>query len=779
MKTSEEKMERAKLFGYADKISVRPGEVVQFHVNAEGADAAEAKLVRLIHGDGHPTGPGFMEEEVACAANGTWKVARQYSQVGSFLEVEDPQQRLALSESITLFGFIHPNQPHSGQRQTLIGRWDERRQCGFWLGINPRGRLEFRVGQGEAESIELDIGLYRQMWYFVAASFDAQSGRAALHQEGVGNRYNSLLGKAALFDYGSRVTKAFGLRQKNIPETPFLIAGARDWEDGRGAFVSQVFNGKIDRPGVFDRPLGEDELEALMSGGSPSSQGLVAYWDTTDGYTDQGIGDRVTDIGPFRLHGNGYNRPVRAQTGWNWNGISDCFRLAPEEYGGVEFHAEALIDCKWKVTKALTLPETLRSGFYAMRLRAGDGKGLAEEYIPFFVRPKVPSAGVAFLAPTATYTACANERLSFDSAIIQSVTGMTPILSEIDIEMNQREDLGLSTYDHWSDGQGVCYSSYRRPIVNMRPKYRSSSMDLAWGFAADLSVIAWLEHKKIDYDVLTDEDLHREGVAALSPYRCVITGTRPEYYSERMLDATEDYISGGGRYIYLGGRGFDVSVAIRDDEPWVVECRKFGPAWKTWDARPGEYYMATNGQKGGAWRAQGRPPQKLVGTGFISEGFGKSQFYRRMPDSYHRTVSWITDGIEGEIIGDFGLAYGAAAGVALDRCDQSLGSPPHIKLIASSGGHIDNYHVNAETILYHYEGLTASYDHRVRADMTYFTAPRNGAVFAASSIAFGQALPAGNFDNSVSRVLANVANAFMRPGPLPGSLWISDEKQWR
>ena len=31
-----------------------------------------------------------------------------------------------------------------------------------------------------------------------------------------------------------------------------------------------------------------------------------------------------------------------------------------------------------------------------MRLRAGDGKGLAEEYIVFFVRPVKPNAGLAF-----------------------------------------------------------------------------------------------------------------------------------------------------------------------------------------------------------------------------------------------------------------------------------------------------------------------------------------------------------------------------------------------
>jgi N,N-dimethylformamidase len=84
-----------------------------------------------------------------------------------------------------------------------------------------------------------------------------------------------------------------------------------------------------------------------------------------------------------------------------------------------------------------------------------------------------------------------------------------------------------------------------------------------------------------------------------------------------------------------------------------------------------------------------------------------------------------------------------------------------------------------EEWLYAYAGLTGSYDYRIRADMTYFTAPNNGAVFSAGSIAFGQALPANNFNNNVSRILANVVDAFLKDGVLPGERWISEEKQWR
>jgi N,N-dimethylformamidase len=54
--------------------------------------------------------------------------------------------------------------------------------------------------------------------------------------------------------------------------------------------------------------------------------------------------------------------------------------------------------------------------------------------------------------------------------------GQSPIVSEIDVELYQTAEFGLSLYDHHGDGAGVCYSSYRRPILNMRPKARMSSM---------------------------------------------------------------------------------------------------------------------------------------------------------------------------------------------------------------------------------------------------------------------------------------------------------------
>jgi N,N-dimethylformamidase len=774
-------MAEIKLFGYTNKLSVKPGENIDFHVSADGTQSADAQLVRIIHGDEHPNGPGYMDEEIESDLNGKWDVKKQFTQLGSYLRVNDPNNLLAIDGDFTVFGYINPSTPNTGAHQWLFCRWDNKTNKGYGIGINKDGYLELVVGNGkEVDYLYSELPLVKKVWYFVGATFNYKTGEATLYQEGVVNRYNSLLGKVVPYDYRSHTKTTFRFKQVNDPQTPFIIAGAIDDHELRGKFVSGTYAGKIDRHGVCNKVLSKEELDKICSGEFPDKNSLVAYWDTTEGHTENGISNDVIDTGPNKLNSTGFNHPVRCMTGWNWSGKNDCFRLSPKEYGGIDFHPDAITDAGWDVTKTFTLPENLKSGVYAFRLRAGNGKGLGEEYIVFFVRAKKPKAKICFLVPTASYLAYANEKLSFEAQIIQPMTGQPPTITDIDVEQYKNPEFGLSTYDSFADGAGVCFTSYKRPILNMRPKYRTSGMGITWQLPADLSIIGWLEHHYKDaYEIVTDEDLHKEGLDAIKPYNCVISGTHPEYTSEKMLDAMEDFVAEGGRFIYMGGNGFYWVVGFYDDQPWCMEVRKLDAGMRAWAAKPGEYYMQTTGERGGLWRMRGRAPQKFSGVGFIAEGFDTAEPYRKMPDAWHRTVSWITEGVEGEIFGDHGLAYGGAAGIELDRYDLSLGTPPHTKIVASSGGHSDNYVLVTEELLYAYAGLVGSLDYRIRADMTYFTAPNDGAVFCTGSIGYGQALPSNNFSNSASTVLKNVVDAFAKEGKLPGGKWTLEEKQWK
>lgn len=773
-------MAQIRLHGYTDRLNAKAGSSLTFHLSGEGTDTVQAQLVRLIHGDENPEGPGFVEREVDSPVNRSWPVQRRYTQQGNFLTVADPQGRLDPGAgAFTLHAFVFPTLPSAG-RQVILGRWDLSAQRGAALGINGAGRLEFWCGDGtRVDAVTAELPLLPQLWYFVAATIDPASGTATLHQVPVINRYNSLLGHVVPLQAESHVRLALRVTPTACAGG-FLIGGAHEHNPARGAFVAQCFNGKIDRPGVLEGAAQRPEIDALARGDCPAADSVRAYWDTSAGYTDRGIGDTVPDTGPHGLHATGFNRPVRAQTGWNWNGRDDCFRLNPSVYGGIEFHDDALSDCRWPASFTLDLPAELQSGVYAVRLRAGRGEQAAEEHVVFFVRPAQPKAAICMLMPTASYLAYANAQLAFEVPMAQAITAVVPIFTEAEIDYQKNGlEFGLSTYDHHRDGAGVCLTSARRPIINMRPKSRMPGVAWPWQFPADLSIIAWLEHMGYAYDVLTDDDLHAEGLAALAPYRVVINGTHAEYYSERMLDATEDYLAQGGRVMYLSGNGYYWVVGWREDEPWLMEVRKLEAGSRAWQARPGEHYLACTGERSGLWRHRGRAPQKIVGTGFASEGMDKSVPFRRMPDSWHKSVAWIFEGVEGEVIGDFGLAGGGAAGVEIDRYDLTLGTPPHARILASSEQFSDNYPLVQEEIMYNHPGMGGTQHPGVRCDMVYFTTPNHGAVFSPSSIAWGQALPCHGFDNNVSRVMKNVLDAFAKAGPLPGGDYIGEEKLWR
>ncbi len=173
-------MAQQKIFGYANRISARPGDEIVFHVNCDGATEADAQLVRLLHGDSSPAGPGHVEVEVDSPINGRWAVKKQFTQLGSYLEVTDPERKLAVSGSLSLMAFVWPTLPHNGSRQTILGRWDTRRNAGYALGINPAGHLEFWVGNGtEVDYVTAELPLLAKVWYFVAVSYDRETGRAA------------------------------------------------------------------------------------------------------------------------------------------------------------------------------------------------------------------------------------------------------------------------------------------------------------------------------------------------------------------------------------------------------------------------------------------------------------------------------------------------------------------------------------------------------------------------------------------------------------------------
>ncbi len=305
------------IYAYAERISLRSGEDVRIMASVEGASKVEAQLVRLIHADCHPAGPGFIEEPVNHPANGALEVRRQPVQKGNFLRVVDADGILAPSEAFTLHAFIYPTAP--GERtQSLLGRGSVASRSGYGLELDAAGRLAFWIGDGQQiERLTSPTCLLPNIWYLVAASYHPASGRAEIRQKAIIGRYNSLWSPIVPCDYDACGQAIFGIRPVRSA-TDALIGGRAEPEDDGRAAVTALYNGKIDRCGIQRGTFDDASFARLAEGLGPEAGGIIAYWDTAQGYTDAGIGDAVHDVGPHGLNARGVNRPVRGQTGWNW-----------------------------------------------------------------------------------------------------------------------------------------------------------------------------------------------------------------------------------------------------------------------------------------------------------------------------------------------------------------------------------------------------------------------------------------------------------------------------
>jgi N,N-dimethylformamidase len=458
--------------------------------------------------------------------------------------------------------------------------------------------------------------------------------------------------------------------------------------------------------------------------------------------------------------------PTRAVTGHRWDGNAVGFRERPGDYAAIHFHEDDLDDCGWPTAFSWHIPRETPSGIYAARVAVVGG---AHDTIPFYVRPAADRGPnkILFLVPTFSYLAYANDHNAADKEVQKSL-GLGPDF----VFPSQPEDRYIvdhhlsGVYDLHLDGTPYVYSSYLRPILNMRPSYLQPLINDGHGdphqLGADLHLIDWLEHFGFEYDVATDGDLDLEGVGCLSPYKVVLTGTHPEYWSLNGLNAMREYLRSGGRLMYLGGNGFYWVTSVEPDRRHAVEVRKWGGT-APFEVPTGEVFHSTTGELGGLWRFRGRHPQRLTGVGMTAQGVAPGVGYHRLPDSRNPRAAFIFEGVgDDEAIGDhFCLVneYGAG-GYEIDRADTALGTPPHVLVLATTNRFSDRFQHVREEIMLSDSQQGGTVNPKVRSDMVYFECPNDGAVWSIGSISWCSALSYNNYENAVSRVTHNVLTAF-------------------
>jgi N,N-dimethylformamidase len=712
--------------GYCDPWSVAPGETVRFMVSTIDSDRYDAAIVRLRQPDAGPQATPFAPEPVDAPCNGSHAGRFQRIPIGSYAAVP-PHPAFAELRNFTLAAYVFPTTPAKG-RQAIFGTWNDSDGSGVGIEINANGAFAVRFGGANFSTGQV---LTTRRWYLLAASFDGTS--VTLWQEPLPT--HGFTPECTVI--GTHATSA----------RPAATKGALHFAAWPGEHHACHFNGRIDRPRIAAAALDHAGIARLIAN-TPPAENLVGAWD----FSRDIPSETIRDLGPFRLNGATVNLPTRAVPGHNWTGAATDWTRAPEQYGAIHFHDDDLVDACWQPDFSFTIPDNLRSGIYAAKLTTGK----SEFWVPFFVRPPRGQARskVAFLASTATYTVYLNNRGRFLSLGPERYHGRLLTMDAIDSLLIEFPEMGLSTYDRHSDGSGVAYSSRHRPVQNFRPTGRH------WNFNLDLFIIDWLEHLGGDYDVITEEDLQGEGFSLLQPYNVVLSGSHPEYDSVEMLDAFEAYLRRGGRLMYMGGNGFYWRIAHHPTRAGVIEVRRGSAGVRAWDSEPGEFHHSFTGEYGGLWRRNVRAPQQLAGVGFISQGFDACSYYRRTAAADDPRIAWAFAGISDELIGNFGILQGGAAGLEIDAADARLGTPPHALIVGRSENHSNTYELVSEEVLIPHGASDAIINPDIHADIVFFETPNGGAVFSTGSIAYAGSLAWNKFDNNVFRLTTNVLNRF-------------------
>ncbi|HTN98693.1 MAG TPA: N,N-dimethylformamidase beta subunit family domain-containing protein, partial [Nordella sp.] len=541
------------LIAYTNTLSAAAGETIAVKVGSYGAETYRADLRRIIQSDRHPDGPGYKDEAIVLDLGGDRPARRQAIRPGSYVRIADRGDVLADLASFTLAVPVLP---------TLVGGTE--RTIFHLTGIGLELLID-REGHARARLDEADIALKApvicKQWTLLVVSFD--KGRL---------RLSSLTKDSEII--AQNETSAT-LRRTSV--VTVLIAARAAGENH--------FDGKIDSPVLFSRSL--EPVEAVARLALPQnlcrSSDLVAFWDFSRAID----GTQVIDASPHQLHGETWQCPTRAMTGWRWAGQCHDWRQIPELYSAIHFHADDMTDALWDTDFEVRLPDDLKSGLYAIRL-VPDGEEAAAYHCVFAVRPpRRSSTGntVCFLLPTASYLAYANHRLGLDVPGTEVGMGRLVEIDRHHAFLQEHPELGFSFYEVHADGSGVFHSSRNRPVVDLQPGIKGFLGGLGsnvWQFTADTHITGWLDHQGVAYDVITDEDLHRDGLALLRRYNVVLTGTHPEYHSLQMLDALQGFVDRGGRLMYLGGNGFYWRISFSDKHPGVIECRRSEAGIRPW-----------------------------------------------------------------------------------------------------------------------------------------------------------------------------------------------------
>ena len=123
------------IVGYTNRLGAQPGESIRFMVSCR-EPSYRTDIVRLIHGDDNPKGPGFKQQVIDTKINGEYRGRSQSIHAGSHVVVPH-DHRLDCADGLTLAAWILPTTPTKGM-QGIVTKWSDN-GCGYGLFIDENG----------------------------------------------------------------------------------------------------------------------------------------------------------------------------------------------------------------------------------------------------------------------------------------------------------------------------------------------------------------------------------------------------------------------------------------------------------------------------------------------------------------------------------------------------------------------------------------------------------------------------------------------------------------
>ncbi|UVK40857.1 hypothetical protein LHFGNBLO_002385 [Mesorhizobium sp. AR10] len=456
------------VIGYVTPLSAKAGEILQFKISSAGNRDVAANVFRLDCCDPNPAGPGVKRERVEFGLERRYRAVEQRAHLGSCAIGPFPKRPEIQGLVISLV--VQPRLS-SASSQTIFSLQNSDGSKGLAL-VLVDGNLFLKALRKPQVTIDLKLDLRLNEWTKLNVTFyenGVSARRSVIH-----TRENSEVAVAA-----HDVLNVL----REVDHTCFAATWIGHPED--------CFNGSIEAPVVSD-----------------ASGDVLASWTLANTIGREWVEDNVDRSRRLTL----INMPMRAVRSSSWTGRDMDWKVAPQDYAAITFHSDDLSDCKWETTIAIEVPAEVPSGVYGLLV----DNGVGTDIIPFYVlrNPELPRQRILFLAPTFTYMAYANHaRGNFSGALEARVKEWNAFPHNPD----NIGAFGCSTYNRHPDGSGVTLSSRLRPIMTMRPQYLTYFDANGSGmrhFSADSHLTDWLRVKGFSFDVLTDEDLDRDGADA-------------------------------------------------------------------------------------------------------------------------------------------------------------------------------------------------------------------------------------------------------------------------